>query len=321
VFRQAAQLDRDSDIQPLAESYGIVSVGSVVPVNTTIAFIGDVALNEETLALYELIRDEGAEAMFLCGDMDYVNNPDMWDQQITTVLGADYPVFVSEGNHDTYKWPSYGHLLSVRYENAGITTCNGVIGITETCSYKGLLLVSVAPGSIYNGNEYFAEYLTQQLTQYDTTWKVCMWHRNQHIYQTGEKPDEVGYGVYQSCLEKGAMIFTGHEHEYSRTYLMSSLNETPVIADTNNTYQNLTLLALKPGASFVIVNGLGGRSIRNSDLTLASNPWWAKVSDGRQNAKPSALFCIFHYNSNPNLAFCYAKQIDGTIIDQFFVTS
>ncbi len=52
------------------------------------------------------------------------------------------------------------------------------------------------------------------------------------ILYTGGKADEVGWGIYDMCRQKGAIIATGHEHSYCRTYLMNNF-EQQLIASTN----------------------------------------------------------------------------------------
>ena len=72
------------------------------------------------------------------------------------------------------------------------------------------------------------------------------------------------------------------------------------------------------GRSFVFVSGLGGRSIRDQQL---SGPWWASIYTSTQGATYGALFGVFDYRGDPGLAHFYFKDIGGRVADEFFVRS
>ena len=130
--------------------------------------------------------------------------------------------------------------------------------------------------------------------------------------QVGGKSDEVGWEAYDICREAGAIIATGHEHSYSRTHLMSDF-ENQEIASTDTT------LVLEPGKTFAFVNGLGGQSIREQDDELAAKAWWAAVYSEDQDANYGALFCDFNYNEVLGAAYCYFKDIDDNLVDEFYL--
>jgi len=52
---------------------------SDVPVDFTIAFIGDQGLGPNAQAVLTLIRNEGAAAVLHSGDFDYQDDPKAWD--------------------------------------------------------------------------------------------------------------------------------------------------------------------------------------------------------------------------------------------------
>ena len=62
------------------------------PANFKMAFIGDQSLGPNPVAVMNLIKAEGAQAVMLSGDLDYTDNPAAWEAQINSVLGADFPV-------------------------------------------------------------------------------------------------------------------------------------------------------------------------------------------------------------------------------------
>ncbi len=138
--------------------------------------------------------------------------------------------------------------------------------------------------------------------------------------QVGGKSDETGWGVYEESRRGGAIIATAHEHSYSRTHLMSSM-EQQIVASTENT---LVLEDDDPatpgdeGRSFAFVAGLGGRGIRNQEL---SGSWWASIYTSTQGARHGALFGVFNLGGDPRLAYFYLKNVDGVVVDEFFVRS
>jgi len=145
-------------------------------------------------------------------------------------------------------------------------------------------------------------------------WKVCSWHKNQRLMQVGHKGDETGWYPYEICRENGAMIVTGHEHNYARSHLLED-TRTQKIAERSSPYN------LKFGTTIVVVNGLGGHSIRNTDPSLVALPFWAATFSESNNANFGALFCKYNLNGNATRAYCYFKDIYGKIPDSFELIS
>jgi hypothetical protein len=293
------------------------------PANLKIAFIGDQALGSSPMAVLNLIKSEGAEAVLHSGDFDYADNPGAWDAQINSVLGPNFPYFASIGNHDELSWNGplgYQQYVIDRFNRLGISW-SGSLGLQSTFHYKGLFFVITAPGigsGFDNGRS--DSYIRDQLAGDHSVWSICSWHKNMKLMQVGGKQDETGWPVYEEARKGGAIIATGHEHSYSRTHLLSSMiNQT--VASTSNT------LTLTKGNTFAFVSGIGGHSIRDQ---LLSGPWWASITAAnclpgdavcQPNAKFGALFGVFNVDGQPNKAFFYFKDISGRIIDSFTVIS
>ena len=72
------------------------------------------------------------------------------------------------------------------------------------------------------------------------------------------------------------------------------------------------------GRSFVFVSGLTGRGIRDQDR---GGSWWASIYTSDQGARYGALFGEFNYNGDATLARFYFKNVNGQLIDEFFVRS
>jgi len=284
---------------------------SEMPPNFKVAFIGDQGLSNYSKAVLRLIKNENASIVIHQGDLDYEDNPDKWDRQINEILGADFPYFASIGNHDDKVWISYQRKLMARLSVVKDASCTGNLGVNSACYYKGLFFVLSGVG-IRGYNH--SNYIKQELVKDDSVWRICSWHENQRLMQVGNNKDSVGWEPYEECRKNGAIVATANEHSYSRTHLMDNF-ENQSIASMSKT------LMIEKGKTFAFVSGLGGRSIRNQNDTLASNNWWASVYTAKQDANFGALFCIFSYKNITNHAYCYFKDIEGRIPDEFYVIS
>ena len=288
-----------------------------------IAFIGDQALGPNAVAVLNLIKAEGAQAVLHSGDLDYTDNPAAWEQQINSVLGADFPYFVTIGNHDELAWrgpTGYQQYVINRFHRLGITW-NGDLGVESTFRFRGLSFVLTAPGigSGFDAGTSDA-YIRDQLAADNSVWTISSWHKDQRLMQVGGKTDEAGWAVYEEARKGGAIIATAHEHSYSRTYLLSSMiNQT--VASTSNT------LVLSKGNTFAFVSGLGGASIRDQLLT---GNWWGSIlaatcltgdSVCQTTTNPGALFGVFNVDGQPNKALFYFKDTSGRVTDSFTVIS
>jgi hypothetical protein len=301
----------------------VVFAQEVPPPNLKIAFIGDQSLGPDALAVLNLIKLEGAQAVLHSGDLDYADDPAAWEAQLDSVLGADFPYFVTIGNHDELKWAAaggYQQRVEGRFTRLGIAW-SGRLGVRSSFHYKGVFFVLTAPG-IGSGFDDGASdlYVRDQLAADNSAWSVCSWHKNQRLMQVGGKTDETGWGVYEEARKGGAIIATAHEHSYSRTHLLGGMS-SQTVASTSNT------LSLTKGKSFAFVSGLGGNSTRPQ---LVGGSWWASAYAstclaGEQycqpNAAPGALFGVFNVDGQPNKALFYFKDINGKVVDSFVVYS
>ncbi len=141
--------------------------------------------------------------------------------------------------------------------------------------------------------------------------------------QIGGKSDSTGWGVYEACKDGGAIIATAHEHSYERTKTLINMENQTV----DPQWPAPDDVRLAPGASFVFVSGLGGRSIRDQERCSPDTPpygcngEWASIYSSNQGANYGALLCSFNVNGQPNSAHCYFKDIDGNVPDEFNITS
>jgi predicted phosphodiesterase len=289
------------------------------PRNFKIAFIGDQGLGVPSEEVLHLIKKEDAQAVVHLGDFDYRDNPGAWDGQINNILGADFPYFAVIGNHDLNRWKGsdgYQELIKDRFKRLGITW-SGELGVQSSFMYRGIFFVLVAPGVVGSGH---ATYVRDQLAKDHSIWRIVGWHKNMHLMQTGRKKDETGWQVYEEARKGGAIIATGHEHAYERTYLLSNI-ATQTVADTSDKFQ------ISKGQTFVLVSGLGGQSIRPQ---LTGGDWWARIyardclplnNACKPNATFGALFATFNADGESNKGEFYFKDIDGRVVDRFKVVS
>ncbi len=280
--------------------------------NLKVAFIGDQGINNNAVSVLQLISSEDADMVLHQGDFDYLDDSDSWDAQITETLGSDFPYFASIGNHDVKEWDGYQGKLQNRLNKISDAYCSGNLGVKSSCMYHGLFFVLSGAGTM--GTDH-AEYIKEQLSENDSIWSICSWHKNMKLMQVGGKTNKTGWDVYEECRKGGAIIATGHEHSYSRTLTLADIDSQIIHSDDSKSLQ------VSNGTTFVFVNGLGGKSIRDAEDDLEKNPWWAKYYTNDNGANYGALFCTFYVDMNPNKAFCYFKDISGNIIDEFAVFS
>ena len=285
-----------------------------------VAFIGDQGLGPNSIAVLNLIKDENAQMVLHQGDFDYEDDPDAWDKQISNVLGDDFPYFGTIGNHDELKWNEYQQKLHDRLKKNPDVQCIGDLGVKSSCTYKGLHFIQVGPGIKGSGHSSFIE---NQLNNNDHIWSVCSWAMNMTDMQTGTKSNKTGWEVYENCKNAGAIIATAHEHAYSRTKTLIDIENQ--IVDPEWSERNK--LRIKEDSTFVFVSGIGGESIRAQERCLplsypyGCNGEWANIYTSDQHATYGALFCTFNAGGQLNKAYCYFKDIDGRIIDEFTITN
>ena len=285
-----------------------------------VAFIGDQGLGPNSFSVLELIKDEGAQMVLHQGDLDYLDDPDAWDKMVSDVLGDDFPYFVSVSDHDVLKWNEYQEKLYDRLKKNPDANCIGDFGVKSSCIYKGLFFILVAPGII--GSDYDS-FIENQLNNNDYIWRVCSWSKNMTAMQLGHKDNITGWEVYENCKNGGAIIATASEHSYHRTKTLIDVENQ--IVDSEWSERNK--LRINDDSTFVFVSGLGGKSIRAQERCLpvsypyGCNEEWASVYTSDQDATYGALFCTFSAGGQPNKAYCYFKDIDGRIIDEFTITS
>jgi len=288
---------------------------TTMPANYKVAFLGDAGSGTQQEEVLEMVKSWGAQVVVHSGDFEYLDDAELFEQQLDKVLGPDFPYFASIGNHDVAAWDgTEGHerRLTDRLKRfGGDLNCTGDYGVNMVCSWNGLYLVLSGAGTLGSAH---AAYIDQVLTNVPATWKVVSWHKNQRLMQIGGKTDETGWAVYDTARKHGAIIATGHEHSYCRSYMMTDF-EDQVIANRNHP------LEMKVGESFVFVSGLGGKDIRTWETNLKNNPWWASAHASNDGVSDGALLCTFNTAGVLNKAYCIFQDRLGKVWDNFNITS
>jgi len=297
--------------------------------NFRVAFIADQGIKPTSIAVLNLIKDEGAQMVLHQGDLYYeidyrdTVDPDAWEKMVSDVLGDDFPYFVTIGGHDVDAWDEYQQKTYDRLKKNPDAKCTGDLGIKSFCTYKGLYFIQVSPSFEFYEKLDHSSFIENQLNNNDHLWRVCSWQGNMHAMQIGGKEDSTGWEVYENCKNHGAIIATAEEHSYHRTKTLVDIENQIVDPE----WSEPDKLKVGDDSTFVFVSGLGGHSIRDQERCLPTsypygcNGEWASVYTQDQDANFGALFCTFNVGGQPNKAYCYFKNIDGRIVDAFTITN
>lgn len=276
---------------------------------TIIAFSGDHGTKPASRQVFELMVREDADILVSQGDLGYDSSPEEFESFIDGILGPDFPVVAALGNRDWVDREAYRLMLGRRLLRTPEVECDGAPGLESTCRFRGIEIVSVTPGLPRLRLPWSqGRYLDSALRKSRSRWKICSWHMTQAVMQLGKKWNGTGWRPYENCRRHGALIVTAHEHSYGRTWPLSDISDPPEVAETSKGVQRL-----QPGQTVVIVNGIGGHSIRKQEHY---KPWWAAAYTRTQNALAGALFCSFD-PGHPNTAACRLVNIAGETVDEF----
>lgn len=215
-----------------------------------------------------------------------------------------------------------------RLEKNPDMVCTGNLGIKSSCTYKGLFFIQIAPG--IGGEELhesfvpteYDKFIEEQLNNTDSAWRICSWHYDMNIMQKYLTSNENEWEIYDACKNGGAIIANAHKHFYSRTKTLIDIPHQVVDPE----WTNPDKVRVKEGATFVFISGLGGGGIHSENTGISGGLFttrdsWGSIYATEQDATHGALFCTFNSPEQLNKAFCYFKNIDGKIIDEFTVTN
>eukprot|EP00928_Gymnodinium_smaydae_P034490 TRINITY_DN24424_c0_g1_i1.p1 TRINITY_DN24424_c0_g1~~TRINITY_DN24424_c0_g1_i1.p1 ORF type:complete len:500 (-),score=42.91 TRINITY_DN24424_c0_g1_i1:101-1600(-) len=324
------------DKRPLLEANGVPKYVKT-PENLTFAFVGDTDL-DNVEHVYNLIRGEHVDGVLLNGDMDYWGTASDWDRLYQKYL-AGVPFYVTVGNHETWTWRDYQDLTAKRWSEAGVNECRGSIGVRNICTHKGIGLLLSGAGSGCGGSHpthtpFFADTL-KEFADNDVIWRICAFHKPEESMTLGATTARVGYDKYELCRQHGSIVITSHSHLYGRTHELSMIG-----SQTRRVSRKVfpgsgpdSSLIVGNGTTFAVITGLGGGTLESGDQALLQDAVWAATWDNSKYLAPGqevhldpadnidfgAFFCTFHVNGDPRLARCYFKDIQGRVVDDFYV--
>lgn len=287
-----------------------------------IAFMADQTLHTTAYEVINMLNDQGVDAIFHPGDLDYTNNPTAWGSFIDDTLGEGFPYFASYGNHEAKEWEGtegyQGVIYNRLYRNN--ETCIGTVGLAMICSFRGVSLALLGPASTtlnggFTGND-LVSFVNESFTQFGTRWRFCLFHHNQNDYQLGNKPNDVGYALFEACREMGAIIINGHSHTYARTHLMGNFEEHTIVDSDNN-------LTISEGSVFLAVSGVAGQTPSDCNTNRGGYqnfPWWGKALCATTDPalKQGALIFTFDASTTATVQFIeYTNEVQ----DQFTLVS
>ncbi len=282
--------------------------------NLKVAFIGDTHTGTNFKNVLKVVKNEGASALFVQGDMAYAgSSAATWWSNVEEILGSSFPVFIVQGNHDVGMWSNY--LPKAANHLGGATRTAGDHNAQYKTVFKGLAAATIKKGDS-------AADIDDLLGSDTHLWKLCLWHQNQKEMQIGGKTSEMGWEVYSKCRQLGAIVVTAHEHSYERTKTLSSMSNQTV----DSSCSSRSSLCVGPGRTFVVVSGLGGEDVRDQTRCLpTSYPHgckneWGFIYASQQGAKDGAMFITFNVDGNPKKAKGYFKNVNGGTVDNFTVT-
>ena len=275
---------------------------------TKVAFIGDTGDGSNFQRVLNLIKKEKTDLTLVAGDTAYDGSDTTWDRKVRETIGPRDPAIIVAGNHDISDsdWGLVKKLATKRLDKSSQKIkCKGDYGERYKCELNNITMVFSSIGTIGSKKKHRV-YIKESLKNSSSNnWKICVWHKNQKNMQVGDKGNSIGWGAYETCRKKGAIIVTGHEHSYSRTHLLSDMSQQ-TIADKSSEF------TIEKGKTFAVVTGLGGMSIRPQQR---KGNWWASIYTATQGATYGALFGTFYDDK----AYFYFKNIKGEIIDRFTI--
>lgn len=331
-----------------------------MPVNFTVAFTSDMMPTEQnySLKVLELIKSERADMVLHTGDMYVGGGAEKWDNLVNSVLGEDFPYFITSGNHEMDKssggWDGYFKKFNKRLSRVKGAKCVGETGVDAACTYKGLFFVLSGAGTKGYGQDQiknippFLSRFSYRIGQYigNNIINLTKWIHFSDIADGMhasyiKKQLEHSNAVWKICLwhkPNSLMQVDSHFdgpgwdvyescreegafiiHGHVHQYARTFLMDDFSKQKIDSVEKNNIIL--EKNKSFVIDCGLGGQPTYDQDDALAANPWWAVIHTKKDGVKHGALFCIFNLDGEKDKAHCYFKNIDGEIIDQFNMTS
>jgi hypothetical protein len=299
-----------------------------------VAFTADTGFGQGFKNVLTLIKEEKADLVLLQGDFAYQDGKaneyfDIMHGQAGILIdesGTPIPVLGSDGNHDD--WSEYMPHFNNQLQAMGVTPTDSLDDAYYGVKWNGLKMAFLGEDE----NPKDASYIHGLFGNETSTWGICSWHKNQEAMQVGGKENEAGWPRYEACREAGALIFTGHEHSYHRTIVLTDMDQFTVdtqqhAMDENGAATNIDDLVIGPGKTVVFVSGLGGKSMREQKRCLPdANSTeqegchiWGNIFTTAQTGREEKFGALFITFRSDGTADGYFKTTDIKFIDEFTI--
>ena len=295
-------LDNDCYCENQFYQFGDESRAKRLDEKVKIGFIADSGVGDNARSVLRVLKENNVDAIVHSGDLDYRDSSSEMETNINTIFPSDFPYFYTIGNHDVDAWLRYQRRNRDRLQDVSSRDlyCQGNLGVKASCWFKGVQIVSTGAGTLCDNHK---EYLEDTLSESNSKWKICSIHKVHKDFQLGSKTSEIGYEIYQACIDGGALIITGHDHVYGRTHIIKDAEDKEIIKQEPH--------IIKRGQSMIWVNGLGGYSRFSEKNDNQDNSWWDSAFTRTTGSQYGALICTF----DTNRADCEFKTIIDTTLD------
>lgn len=262
-----------------------------------IGFVGDTGARSNAKDTLDMFKDLGVDLVVHLGDLDYEDDPNKMEDLLDDTLGPNFPVLYIIGNHDINNWTEYIALNKKRIEktSAADIYCEGNQGVSGYCIYKGVFIEMIGYGTLCDSSQHLETARRNLQSTPQADWRVCAWHKVHSSFQLGSESTEVSLKMYNTCIEEGAIVMTGHNHSYGRTKPIRDA-ETKSVSSS---------YSLRKGKTLIFLNGVGGRALYSGNDEYYKNPWWDITYTATSNprAEHGGVVCTFKSNGDGNCKY------------------
>ena len=317
--------------------------------DVTVAYISDLGIwegwDKVGKMLNKSIINGELDLIVINGDLGQAVgvSPWTWNKTFNKYVPLEFPVVITMGNHECQDHVNYTGTSCPAWDMIGgskeivkqrmyyVVQAGGVLNLSDdgrrySLNFKGLRIIGLDANLVGSGGKYLP-FLSSELDKKMESRTVCSWHYElPALSLSGESyPNLVPVGIYQDCLNNGAVIYNGHKHYYVRTMTLSSFLPVSLLSNfskdevhVGNNYTYYSIMAV--GGMDIIDHQTA--SLSNS--TPSSYPYscnWLAHADMADHDAPNGAVYIT-YNVNSTLGKDWARYIsadDGTFRDEYYV--
>lgn len=274
------------------------------PTDWKIAVAGDWGCESETDDVMDLC--EGYDLVIGVGDNSYDGSASCWTNRVTS-HNLKSKMISAYGNHE-------------HEESSGLTPYLNYFGHTNTFYRRtfqnvGIMVIdsnkNMDPGSTQHDR--VVGWLQDWATNPDIDWIFATWHHptygasSQHSHNDGDSA-EAFWDLFNDY--KVAFLFTGHNHNWSRTKQLtwSGSYASPTVTDSTTPF-------VKTNAMIEVRSGTGGHDSGSGLYSLGSQPSYV----GYQNRTHNGIYEILASNSGQTLT-CSFVDTNGDKYDTIVYT-